>query len=345
MFDLNKVVRPNVLKMSAYSSARSEFSGVASVWLDANENPFTKEWNRYPDPLQLDLKKQIAPLKKIEANQIFIGNGSDEAIDLLVRGFCRPQQDYILQCSPTYGVYQVSAAIQDIEVKDIPLTEDFQLNLPAVLEEVKEPNCKVTFICSPNNPTGNCIAADDIKKVLSVASGLVVVDEAYIDFAQEADSFSNWLNKYPNLVVLQTLSKAWGLAAVRFGMAFAPSPIIDILNKIKPPYNIPGPSQKVIAEALKNKALVKTEIASIIAERAFIVDALKQLKRVEVVYPTDANFILVKLKDPRDTYNALANQGIIVRDRSKVVNGCLRISVGTRKENELLIAALQAIDE
>jgi histidinol-phosphate aminotransferase len=346
MFDLNNLLRDNIKRLVPYSSARDEFKGEASVFLDANENsfgsPLEKDYNRYPDPMQWKIKYKLADIKGVPPQNIFLGNGSDECIDVLYRAFCRPGVDNVVLCPPTYGMYEVSANINDTVIRKVSLTEDFQLDLPA-LEEAIDGNTKLIFICSPNNPTGNSINREDIEMILNNFDGIVVIDEAYINFAKQK-TFIQELTEYPNLVVLQTLSKAWGLAGLRLGMAYAGEPIIDVMNKIKPPYNINQATQELVEEALNNTQKVNDWIRETVVERDKLVAGLLQLPVVLKVYPTDANFVLAKTTDAKGLYNKLVEQGIIVRDRSKVelCAGCLRITVGTPEENVQLLNALQA---
>ncbi|WP_298711996.1 MULTISPECIES: histidinol-phosphate transaminase [Chitinophaga] len=347
MFDLNSLLRDNIKRLTPYSSARDEFKGEASVFLDANENsfgsPLPVNYHRYPDPLQWKVKYRLAEIKGVPPQNIFLGNGSDEAIDILYRAFCRPGIDNVILCPPTYGMYEVSANINDITIRKASLTEDFQLDLEAIESAIDE-NTKLIFICSPNNPTANAIDKEAIEMVLNNFDGIVVVDEAYINFSRHK-SFIQELTEYPNLVILQTLSKAWGLAALRMGMAFASEDIINIFNKIKPPYNINQASQELALEALNNVEQVNGWIKETVAEREKLVEALVKLPIVEKVYPSDANFVLVKTTDARGIYNILTSQGIIVRDRSKVelCAGSLRITIGTPEENVTLLQALQNI--
>ncbi|WP_341841026.1 histidinol-phosphate transaminase [Chitinophaga caseinilytica] len=347
MFDLNSLLRDNIKRLTPYSSARDEFKGEASVYLDANENsfgsPLPTNYHRYPDPLQWKVKYRLADIKGVPPQNIFLGNGSDEAIDILYRAFCRPGVDNVVLCPPTYGMYEVSANINDIEIRKAPLTEDFQLDLEAIESAIDE-NTKLIFICSPNNPTANAIDKEAIEMILNNFEGIVVVDEAYINFSRHK-SFIQELTEYPNLVVLQTLSKAWGLAALRMGMAFASEDIINIFNKIKPPYNINQASQELALEALGNVEQVNAWIKETVEEREKLTGELAKLSIVEKVYPSDANFLLVKTIDAKGIYSILTNQGIIVRDRSKVelCAGCLRITIGTPEENVTLLQALQNI--
>jgi histidinol-phosphate aminotransferase len=343
-FDLNKIIRPNIRNLVPYSSARDEFKGEASIFLDANENsfgsPLTKWYNRYPDPLQRKLKEKLAGIKAVPASKIFIGNGSDECIDVLIRACCDPGMDNLIICPPTYGMYEVSANINNVQIKKVKLTPAFQLDLDA-LQEAADGHTKIIFLCSPNNPTANSMNREDIEIVLNNFPGLVVIDEAYINFSRHR-SFTLDLDEYPNLVVMQTLSKAWGLAALRVGIAFASEEIIHVMNKIKPPYNINQASQELALQALEEVGQVNDMIREIVRERETLRQSLLQLPMVEYIYPSDANFLLVKVDDPRAVYNYLLENGIVVRDRSRVelCEGCLRITVGTPDENNILVTAL-----
>ena len=345
MFDLNKLVRENIKKLKPYSSARNEFSGVAKVFLDANENsfgsPLTKWYNRYPDPLQWELKKKISAVKNTVPENILLGNGSDECIDLLIRAFCNPEKDNIIICPPTYGMYEVYAHINDVQVNEVSLLENFQLDLEG-LENAIDGNTKMIFFCSPNNPTGNSMEKEDVEMVLNNFDGIVVIDEAYINYSRHR-SFLSELKDYSNLVVMQTFSKAWGLAALRLGMNFASIEIIDILNKIKPPYNINQATQELALKALDHLEDVNAMIKETVKEREQLAKELVQLSSVQKVYPSDANFVLTKVTDATAIYNYLKEKGIIVRNRSNVIlcEDCLRITVGTPAENEQLIQALK----
>ena len=343
MFELEKLVRQNVLKLKPYSSARDDFKGSASVYLDANENPFPSPFNRYPDPHQLKLKERISIIKKIPVDQIFLGNGSDEPIDLLIRAFCEPGTDNVLIPQPTYGMYTVSSEINNVEIKNIKLTEDFDLDIHT-LREAWDDQTKLIFLCSPNNPSGNLLDPEKIKAMLTQFRGIVVVDEAYIDFTNYP-GFVPLLKTHPNLVVLQTLSKAWGLAAIRLGMCFASAEIIAVLNKIKPPYNISILSQQAALEELHFEVRKNRWVTEIIVEREKLKEGLSKIDSVQKVYPSDANFLLVKMKKARSVYEALVQKGIIVRDRSNVIlcDDCLRITVGTQQENQILLNELKQI--
>lgn len=344
-FDLETLLRDNIKRLVPYSSARDEFKGEASVLLDANENafgsPLEHHYNRYPDPLQHQVKSKLSPIKGVPTENIFLGNGSDEAIDILFRAFCKPGVDNVILVPPTYGMYEVSANINDVEARKVNLTNDYQLNLEGIAAAI-DAHTKMIFICSPNNPTGNSINRQDIETILTNFDGLVIIDEAYVNFSKQR-SFTQELAEFPNLVILQTLSKAWGLAALRLGMAFANKDIIHVFNKIKPPYNINQATQDLVLAALDNVETVNNWIKDTIVEREKLVEELKELQQVEHITPSDANFILVKLIDPRELYNYLVSLGIIVRDRSKVelCEGCLRITVGTSEENQKLLAAVK----
>ena len=344
VFDLEKLVRPNVKVLTPYSSARDEFKGEASVFLDANENslgsPLVKWYNRYPDPLQWKVKEKLAIIKSVKPEQIFLGNGSDECIDLLYRAFCNPGKDNIIICPPTYGMYEVSANINDVEIRKAPLLDDYQLSL-AHIEQLVDENTKIIWLCSPNNPSGNSLNLHDMEMVLNNFDGLVVVDEAYINFARQASALQ-WLDEYPNLVVMQTLSKAWGLAGLRLGMMFASEEIIQVINKIKPPYNIGQHTQELVEKALDEVGQVNNMIRNLVDMREAMAEVLEQMAVVKKVYPSDANFLLVQVDDARGIYDYLLTKGIVVRDRSKVVlcEDCLRITVGTEAENTRLVDAL-----
>jgi histidinol-phosphate aminotransferase len=345
MFVLEKILRENIKNLVPYTSARDEFKGKEGVFLDANENAWgsatEQALNRYPDPLQLKLKAKISAIKGLPVEKIFLGNGSDEAIDLCFRAFCAPGKDNVIIVPPTYGMYEVSAAINDVAVIKVSLSRSFQLNLEAIIAAVTE-NTKLIIICSPNNPTGNAIPYENIVYLLKNFNGIVLVDEAYIDFANQ-NSLIQSLSAYPNLVILQTFSKAWGMAAIRIGMAFAGEEIIKIFNKIKPPYNINGVSQELALEALENQPKVDQWIKETQVEREKLMIALRMFDVVKEIYPSDANFILVKAVAPKEIYNYLVTKGIIVRDRSKIslCEGCLRITVGTTQENQYLIDTLK----
>jgi histidinol-phosphate aminotransferase len=344
-FDINQLVRPNIAALVPYSSARDEFSGEAKVFLDANENslgsPLKKWYNRYPDPHQLAIKEKLSFIKGVGAEHIFLGNGSDECIDVLFRCFCEPGKDNVIICPPTYGMYEVSANINNIALKKVPLLDNFQLDL-IHLEDQIDANTKIIWICSPNNPTGNSINRIDIETVLNNFTGIVVIDEAYINFAQQK-SFVQELADYPNLVVMQTFSKAWGLAGLRLGMAFASLSIIEIMNKVKPPYNINQATQELVLTALEEIGQVNDMIKLLVDMRIALADVFLSMPTVERVYPSDANFILVKINNAKKVYDFLLTKGIVLRDRSnvKLCDDCLRITVGTEQENTILVDAMQ----
>src|SRR6201995_3733655 len=345
MFNINNILRENIKRLVPYSSARDEFQGEASVYLDSNENaygsPLERSYNRYPDPMQYEVKKRLSEIKGVPPRNIFLGNGSDEAIDILFRSFCNPGVDNVILVPPTYGMYEVSANINDVAIKRVPLTEEYQLNLEGIAEAIDD-KTKLIFICSPNNPTGNSMHRADVETVLANFNGIVVIDEAYINFSRQK-TFIQELTEYANLVVLQTLSKAWGLAGLRVGMAFASEEIVEVMNKVKPPYNINEASQQLALKALQNIEQVNSWIKETLTQRDKLVLELKDHDFVQDIYPSDANFILVKTTDPKSIYNFLVAKGIIVRDRSKVelCEGCLRITVGTPDENQTLLQTLK----
>lgn len=348
-FALQQITRKNIQQLKPYSSARDEFSGEAKVFLDANENslgsPLIQWYNRYPDPHHVELRKKIATIKGVAPEHIFIGNGSDECIDVLFRCFSEPGESNTIICPPTYGMYQVSAQINDIAILEAPLLPDYQLNL-AHIEQLVNPQTRIIWICSPNNPTGNLMHLEDIETVLNNFSGLVVVDEAYINFARQR-SLIALLPDYPNLVVLQTLSKAWGLAGLRIGMAFASREVVEIMNKVKPPYNISEPAQQLAIKALEEVGQVNDMITLLVDMREALAAVFRQMPLVEAVYPSDANFLLVKIQQAHQVYEFLLDKGIVVRDRSRVqlCDDCLRITIGTEQENTLLVDALVAWHE
>lgn len=339
MIDLQQLIRPNILKLQPYSSARDEFSGSDGIFLDANENPFGV-WNRYPDPLQKALKEKIAALKSVHGNQIFLGNGSDEIIDLCFRLFCEPGKDKALTFVPTYGMYEVSAAINNVALIQLPLNENFQIDLENTLPIINDPDLKLIFICSPNNPTGNTM--DGIDIILKNFNGIVVVDEAYIDFSK-SDSLSKKMADYPNLIVLQTLSKAWGLAAARIGLAITNPEIVGYLNKIKPPYNISQPNQKLALETLHDVGNFDFKKKIILQQKIILQNELRKLDFVLKIYPSETNFLLVQVTDAEYIYNQLVGHQIIIRNRNKVVANCLRITIGTPEENVSLLNTLKKI--
>lgn len=343
-FDPQSLVRPNIRNLKPYSSARSEFEGSAEVFLDANENSFGSPaglgLNRYPDPLQRELKDKIAAMKGVLPTQVFVGNGSDEAIDLLFRIFCEPGRDEVITCPPTYGMYRVSADINDVKVKEIRLTDKFQLDVPAILSGISE-TTKLIFVCSPNNPTGNLMSRESIVALTRQYKGIVVVDEAYIDFADEPSMIDELAN-LPNLVLLQTFSKAWGMAGVRVGLALAGPEIIDLMNRVKPPYNVSGLAQRAVVEAIDRESTVNEWIKATKVERTLLEEKLAALSFVQRVSRSDANFLLVKVDDANAIYRYLIGERIVVRNRNNIelCEGCLRITVGTSEENTRLLGAL-----
>ena len=344
MKSIEQLIRPNILALAPYSSARNEYSGhTARVFLDANENPYNKPFNRYPDPLQEELKELIAKVKDIKPNQIFLGNGSDEAIDLAYRCFCQPRIDNVVAIEPTYGMYKVCADINDVEYRPVLLDEKYQIEAAKLLSACDD-HTKIIWICSPNNPTGNSINRTAIEEVISRFEGIVIVDEAYSDFSQ-VRPFRLDLAKYPNLIVLNTFSKAWGCAAIRLGMAFASPDIIAIYNKVKYPYNINLLTQQQAMEALKSRYDVDDWVRVLNQERSRMISAFNDLPICLKVYPTDANFFLAKMTDAQAIYDYLVERGVIVRNRTRVslCQNCLRITIGNKSENNELLAALRQI--
>ena len=342
MKPLEELTRKNIWSLAPYSSARNEYAGrEARVFLDANENPYNQPYNRYPDPLQLELKAQLSKVKGVPADCIFLGNGSDEAIDLPYRCFCEPGKDNVVAIEPTYGMYKVCADINDVEYRPVLLDEQYQITADKLLAATDD-HTKIIWLCTPNNPTGNCLNRDEVIKVIEQFEGLVIVDEAYSDFASQR-SLRFDLAKYPNLIVLNTMSKAWGCAAIRLGMAFASKAIIDILNKVKYPYNVNALTQQQALEALKRPIDVEEWVKVLLQERTRMMQAFIELPICEKVYPTEANFFLAKMNDATRIYNYLVDQGIIVRNRTRVqlCQNCLRITIGTKTENSELIAALR----
>lgn len=345
MFDAQALLRPHLRNLVPYSSARDEYSGSEGVFLDANENSLgsaiDSAYQRYPDPYQRELKEKVAKIKAVHVDEIFLGNGSDEPIDLLYRAFCEPGQDNVVITPPTYGMYEVSAAIHNVEVLKVNLTADFQLKAEEILATCNS-QTKIIWLCSPNNPTGNLLDRSAIQKVITNFEGIVVVDEAYIDFADQP-SMTGSLDQHPNLVVLHTFSKAWGMAGLRLGVAFASKEIINILNLIKAPYNLSQATQQIALQAMANEDRVKIMVSQIIELRNELSDQLSGLSQVEHIYPSDANFLLVKFRGAQKTFEDLIAQKIIVRNRRKVVlcEEGLRITVGTREENKILIDALK----
>lgn len=341
MIDLNKLVRENVKRLTPYSSARDEFKGKTGIFMDANENPYGN-LNRYPDPYQKDLKKAVSSLKNIGEDKIFLGNGSDEIIDLCFRIFCNPGTDKVLTFTPTYGMYEVSAAVNDIEVVKIPLNNKFQIDLNKAKSFFADDKLKLIFICSPNNPTSNSMNREDVEYILTIFNGIVILDEAYIDFSDQA-SFIRMIDKYPNLILMQTFSKAFGLAAVRVGMAFSNPSVIKYFNKLKPPYNISTINQKAALTRLSKTDQYKKQVSEIKAERDRLSAILPKMKMVEKVFHSDANFLLVKVRDADYIYNSLIERNIVTRNRSSLVTNCIRITIGKKSENNKLIKALNSI--
>lgn len=341
--NLDKLLRNNIKALKPYSSARDEFSGEAEVYLDANENPYNAPYNRYPDPMQWAVKEKIGVLKNIAPEKIFLGNGSDEPIDIIFRAFCEPGVDNMVSIDPTYGMYQVAADINNVEVRKVKLNDDFGFSAQKLLDAANL-YTKAIFVCSPNNPTGNLLDKTEIIKLLTEFDGIVVVDEAYIDFSPE-NSFLGLLDSCPNLIILQTFSKAWGMAGIRLGMAFAHAEIIRVFNKIKYPYNINILTQQKALELIDNEGEKNEWVKIILDERARMIRKLFKLPFVEVIYPSDANFILVKMNDARGIYEYLTEQKIIVRDRSKVTlcENSLRITIGSPEENKKLRKALKKL--
>ena len=341
MIKLENLIRPNIWALSPYSCARNEFTGEASVFLDANENPYNQPFNRYPDPLQVQLKEKIAALKGVRPTQIMLGVGSDEPIDLIFRIFCEPAKDNVVAINPTYGMYGVCADINNVSYKQVNLNDDFTLDADKVLKACDK-HTKVVFLCSPNNPTGNSLKRTEIEKIILGFEGIVVIDEAYIDFSNEPSWLAS-LDQYPNIIVLQTFSKAWGMAALRCGMAFASEEIIAFFNKVKYPYNLNLLTQEAVYKQVENVEQKNEWVKALLMERKSLIDALQALPLVKKIYPTDANFVLVKMDDANKIYKQLVDKGIIVRNRNTVTlcEGCLRITVGTPSENKQLLTALQ----
>lgn len=342
MKDLNILVRKNILELKAYSSARDEYKGLkANVFLDANENPYNAPINRYPDPLQQDVKKKISALKSVPVENMFLGNGSDEAIDIIFRVFCTPKCDNVVSIEPTYGMYEVCANINDVEYRKVLLDDKFDFDADSLLGACDE-NTKVIFVCSPNNPTGNNLSRNQIERLLVEFQGIVVIDEAYSDFSTERP-FRLDLGKYPNLIVLNTFSKAWGCASIRLGMAYASAEIIQLFNKVKYPYNVNLLTQEKALEVLSDITKIHQRINAIVESRNNLIDAFSQLPICSKVYPTDANFFLAKVCDANQIYNYLIDKGIVVRNRHNITlcNDCLRITIGSNEENRLLLSALR----
>ena len=350
MFELKNILRPNVAALTPYSSAREDFKGEAEVYLDANENSLGSaitnyKLNRYPDPLQLKAKEKIGKIKSVQPANIFLGNGSDEAIDILIRAFCNPDKDNIIILPPTYGMYEVAANINDVKVKTVQLNKDVQLDLSNIKISI-DSNTKLIFVCTPNNPTGGIINKSDIENLLNSFNGVVVVDEAYIDFADTPGMIQD-LNKYPNLVILQTFSKAWGLAGLRVGMAFASAEIISVMNKIKAPYNVGELVQNLVIQSLDNKDAVKTMVETLKKERAILIQKLSELSFVNGILPSQSNFLLAKTSCPDKLYDYLITNNVVVRNRSKLplCEGGLRITIGTPEENKKLLSLLTAFEK
>jgi histidinol-phosphate aminotransferase len=342
MFDINKLVRENIKRLTPYSCARDDYKGTTGVFLDANENPFGS-LNRYPDPYQQKLKAAICKIKGVQETSIFLGNGSDEIIDLCFRVFCNPGIDKAMIFPPTYGMYEVSASVNDVAIIKVPLNNEFQINIKEIEPYFKDEKLKLMFICSPNNPTGNCMNHSDIEYIIRNFDGIVVLDEAYSDFSNEA-SFIDKTDLYPNLIVMQTFSKALGLASVRIGITFSDPAIIHYFNRIKPPYNISTINQEAALNKLTDIELIMKQVNVIKNERERLASELASLNITCKVFPSDANFLLIKVKDANNIYNYLVNNEIIVRNRSSLIDNCLRITVGTKDENDKLLDALKRIN-
>lgn len=341
MVDIKKLVRENVIRLTPYSCARDDFNGSSGIFLDANENPYGS-LNRYPDPYQKELKAAVSLFKGIDEEKIFLGNGSDEIIDLCFRIFCNPGKDSALTFTPTYGMYEVSASVNDVKVIRIPLNESFQIDMPKVEQFLSDKTLKLIFICSPNNPTSNSMNYSDVEYIISNFNGIVVIDEAYIDFSEQP-SFISLIGRYPNLILMQTFSKAFGLAAARVGMAFSSPDIIQYFNKLKPPYNISTINQRAALRKLGKTDEYRKQVRKIKEERERLSERLKVMRVTEKVFPSDANFLLVRVKDADYIYNTLIDKNIIVRNRSSVIGNCIRITVGKPFENNKLINALKSI--
>ncbi|CDN31576.1 Histidinol-phosphate aminotransferase [Mucinivorans hirudinis] len=335
---IESLIRENIRNLAPYSTARDEYSGNLGIYLDANENPFDSGINRYPDPHQRSLKERLAQIKGVSPSMIFTGNGSDEAIDLMFRIFCTPSVDEAISIAPTYGMYKVAAAINDVKLVEVALDEDFALSAAKILEAVTA-QTKLVFLCSPNNPSGNLLSGSDIERVLREFHGIVVLDEAYIDFAAQGSSFLSKIVDYENLVVLQTLSKAWGMAGIRLGLAFASELIISTMNRVKYPYNINVLTNRV---ALENLYSIDSQLTVIVSERERLRQEFSKFDFIKTVFPSDANFLLIKVEEPRKLYDRLIDRGVIVRDRSRIAGceGCLRVTVGTPEENSKLLEIL-----
>jgi histidinol-phosphate aminotransferase len=344
-FNINTLTRENIKKLEAYSSARNEFKGLIDdvIFLDANENPFENGINRYPDPMQSKLKKKLAEIHKVSEEQMLLGNGSDEVLDLLFRAFCEPKTDNIITLPPTYGMYKVLADVNDIEVKEVVLDTKFQPNIDAILNEVNK-NTKLLFLCSPNNPTGNSFTEASVLKLLQEFNGLVVIDEAYIDFSKQK-SWLKRIEEFPNLIITQTLSKAYGMAGIRLGICYASKEIISILNRIKPPYNVNELTQQKALSRLSDLKQIRHQISDLLVERQRLSESLETISYVQTIYPSDANFILIKVDDATKRYNQLLEKNIVIRNRSKqhLCDNCLRLTIGTPLENKKLIEAFKAL--
>lgn len=339
--NLQNIIRKNILKLSPYSCARDEFKGSEGIFLDANENPFG-ELNRYPDPYQAKIKQKLTEYNGVPDNMIFIGNGSDEVIDITFRIFCEPGKDKALTFTPTYGMYKVSAEINDIEIIEQPLNSHFQVDLDLLKPYLQDKNLKVIFLCSPNNPTGNIINAGDIEYILNNFNGIVFIDEAYIDFST-AESWIKQLGKYPNLIVSQTLSKSWAMASARIGIAYSQPEIISYFNKVKPPYNISGPNQQAAFEALCNRDEYEKRKAIIIKEKQRLLNDLQSVSKIKKIYPSDTNFILAEFDNANKVYSDLIDKKIVTRNRNSVISNCIRITVGMPEENDKLLKALKEL--
>ena len=338
---IKDLVRKNILNLAPYSSARDEYEGTEGVFLDANENPFGS-YNRYPDPKQSKLKGRLAEIKNVKASQIFLGNGSDEVIDLAFRIFCEPNIDKALTFTPTYGMYEVSANINSVELIKVPLNSDFQIDRNSVQPYFLDENLKLIFICSPNNPSGNLIQSEDIEFILENFNGIVIIDEAYVDFCPEA-TFAEKLVQYPNLIISQTLSKAWGLAGLRLGIALMNEELLSFYNKVKAPYNISSVNQQVALETSNKTEEFQKNVETILTEKSRLIQELQLLKIVKKIYPSDANFLLVEVENANEIYSQLIAQQIIIRNRNSVVENCVRITIGTLTENKKLIEALKTL--
>ena len=339
--DIRELLRENIRTLAPYSTARDEYQGELGIYLDANENPYDNNYNRYPDPHQKNLKRRLAEIKGVPVEKIFIGNGSDEPIDLVFRLFCEPRRHNAVSIAPTYGMYKVAAAINDVQMREVQLEPGFTLDAEKLLAAADE-NTRLLFLCSPNNPSGNCFPKKEIEKVIRRFNGIVILDEAYIDFAGQP-GFLSELDEYPNLVILQTLSKAWGMAGLRLGLAFAQPMIVDTLSRVKYPYNINVVTQKIVLEQLRKSP--DAQIAEIVSERGRVLEGLAKNPVIRKIHPTDANFVLVEVDEPRTIYDRLIGAGIIVRDRSRIkgCEGCLRITIGTPKENDRLLETLKKL--